>query len=40
MKHMDAPAVHQFEADKDAGKEAVKKYGTGKKEGEAPVKEL
>jgi len=39
-KHMDDPRVHEFEADKTAGKENVRKYGSGKKEGEAPVKDL
>ncbi|KAI9675635.1 MAG: hypothetical protein M1817_001002 [Caeruleum heppii] len=36
-KHMDAPEVEEFVKDKGAGKEAVRKYGTGKEEGEAPV---
>ncbi|MCJ1288990.1 hypothetical protein MMC34_000521 [Xylographa carneopallida] len=39
-KHMDSPEVAQFEADKGAGKEAVKTYGSGGKEGQAPVKDL
>lgn len=38
MKHMDSPEVAQFEADKDAGKENVRKYGDGK--GDAPVKDF
>lgn len=38
MKHMDSPEVAQFEADKNAGKEHVRKYGDGK--GEAPEKNL
>ncbi|KAL2278410.1 hypothetical protein FJTKL_14505 [Diaporthe vaccinii] len=37
---MDSPEVKQFEADKDAGKEKRRTYGTGKKEGDAPVKDL
>jgi len=37
-KHMDDPRVKEFEADKNAGKEPVRKYGYGK--GEAPVKDL
>lgn len=39
-KHMDSPEVAAFEADKGAGKEAVRKYGTGKTEGDAPVKDF
>ena len=38
MKHMDSPEVAEFIADKDAGKEHVRKYGNGT--GEAPTKEL
>jgi hypothetical protein len=37
-KHMDSPEVAQFEADKTAGKEPVRKYGDGK--GEALEKNL
>lgn len=37
---MDSPEVKQFEADKDAGKEKKRTYGTGSKEGDAPVKDL
>ncbi|KAK7734089.1 hypothetical protein SLS63_004374 [Diaporthe eres] len=37
---MDSPEVKQFEADKDAGKEKRRTYGTGKEEGDAPVKDL
>lgn len=37
-KHMDSPEVAAFEADRGAGKEAPRTYGTGKKEGNAPVK--
>ena len=40
VKHMDSEEVKAFEADKDAGKEAVRKYGSGAAEGNAPVKEL
>ncbi|KAL1876463.1 hypothetical protein Daus18300_002707 [Diaporthe australafricana] len=38
VKLMDSPEVKQFEADKDAGKEKRREYGTG--EGNAPVKDL
>jgi hypothetical protein len=38
MKNMDSEEVKQFEADKDAGKEPVKKYGNGT--GDAPVKDF
>jgi hypothetical protein len=38
MKHMDSPEVKVFEADKNAAKEPVRKYGDGK--GEAPEKNL
>jgi hypothetical protein len=37
-KHMDSKEVAAFEADKDAGKEHVRKYGDGK--GDAPEKNL
>ena len=37
-KHMDSPEVEQFAADKGAGKEHVRKYGSGT--GEAPEKNL
>jgi len=40
VKLMDSPEVKEFEKDKDAGKEEKRKYGTGKKEGDAPVKDL
>ncbi|KAI9758922.1 MAG: hypothetical protein M4579_002733 [Chaenotheca gracillima] len=40
MKHMDSPEVTQFEADKGANKEHVRKYGSGAAEGDAPVKDL
>ena len=40
VKHMDSEDVKAFEADKGAGKEEVKVYGSGKPEGQAPVKEL
>jgi hypothetical protein len=35
---MDSPEVEQFAADKGAGKEPVRKYGSGT--GEAPEKNL
>lgn len=37
-KHMDSPEVEAFIADKDAGKEHVRKYGDGT--GDAPTKEV
>lgn len=37
---MDSDEVREFEADKGAAKEAVKSYGTGAKEGNAPVQNL
>lgn len=40
MKHMDSPEVALFEADKGAGKNAIKTYGSGAAEGDAPVKDL
>lgn len=40
MKHMDSDEVKEFEADKGAAKEAVGKYGSGAKEGDAPVQNL
>jgi len=36
MKYMDSPEVKEFEADKGAGKEHVRTYGTGTEEGNAP----
>ena len=36
VKYMDAPELKEFEADKGAGKEHVRKYGTGTEEGDAP----
>lgn len=38
MKHMDSPEVKAFEKDKGAGKEEVRRHGSGS--GNAPVKEL
>ena len=37
---MSSPEVKEFEADKGAGKEAPKKYGSGGKDGQAPMKDL
>lgn len=37
-KHMDSKEVESFVADKDASKNDVKKYGSGKAEGDAPKK--
>ena len=39
VKLMDSPEVKAFEADKGAGKEHVRTYGTGTEEGDAPKKE-
>ena len=40
MKNMDSNEVAAFEEDKSAGAENVKSYGSGKSDGQAPVKEL
>ena len=40
IKHMDSEEVKLFEADKGAGKEHVRKYGSGAAEGQAPTKDL
>ena len=37
---LDDPRLKEFEADKAAGKESVRKYGSGKTEGDAPVKDF
>ncbi|KAI9849812.1 MAG: hypothetical protein M1837_000025 [Sclerophora amabilis] len=39
-KHMSSPEVAMFEADKGAGKEHVRKYGSGAADGNAPVKDM
>lgn len=39
-KNMDSKEVEQFAADKGAGKEHVRKYGCGGKDGDAPVKDF
>lgn len=39
-KKMDEPLLKEFEADKDAGKEEKRTYGSGGKKGDAPVKDL
>jgi hypothetical protein len=39
-KHMDSPEVAEFEADKHAAKEPVRKYGTGTEEGQAPKEDF
>lgn len=39
-KHMDAPELKEFEADRDAAKEHVRKYGTGTEEGDAPKQDF
>ena len=40
MKIMDIPELKEFEADKGAGKEYVRQYGSGTAEAQAPTKEL
>jgi len=40
MKHMDSEEVQYFYKDKDAGKEHVRKYGTGKEDGDAPKQDF
>ncbi|KAK4997846.1 hypothetical protein LTR66_002806 [Elasticomyces elasticus] len=40
MKHMDSKEVEYFAKGKDAAKEAVKKYGSGGEEGNAPKKDF
>ena len=37
---MDSPEVLEFKADEGAGKEHVRKYGSGAAEGNAPTKDL
>jgi hypothetical protein len=39
-KHLDDPRLKEFETDKSAGKENVRKYGSGEQESDAPVKDL
>ncbi|KAH7919103.1 hypothetical protein BV22DRAFT_1134086 [Leucogyrophana mollusca] len=38
MKYMDSPEVEEFKADEKAGKEDVRRYGSGTEEGNAPKK--
>lgn len=40
VKHMDAPELKEFEEHKSANKEEVRRYGTGKEEGNAPTKDF
>ncbi|CAN9095178.1 hypothetical protein CUC08_Gglean004910 [Alternaria sp. MG1] len=40
VKHMDTPELKEFEQDKGANKEHVRKYGSGKEEGNAPKKDF
>ncbi|KAH6872205.1 hypothetical protein BKA58DRAFT_313557 [Alternaria rosae] len=40
VKHMSAPELKEFEADKGANKEHVRKYGSGKEEGDAPKRDF
>jgi len=39
-KHMSSPEVAEFEADKNAAKEHVRKHGTGTEEGNAPKEDF
>ena len=39
-KYMDSPEVKAFEADRNAKKEEVRKYGSGDAQGSAPQKDL
>jgi len=40
MKLMSSEDVKYFEKDKDAGKEHVRKYGSGKEDGNAPKQDF
>ncbi|KAF2266461.1 hypothetical protein CC78DRAFT_614981 [Lojkania enalia] len=40
VKYLDAPELKEFEADKGAAKEHVRKYGTGTEEGGAPKQDF
>ncbi|KAG9191523.1 hypothetical protein G6011_10257 [Alternaria panax] len=40
VKHMDTPELEEFEQDKGANKEHVRRYGSGKEEGNAPKKDF
>ncbi|RYN32391.1 hypothetical protein AA0117_g4502 [Alternaria alternata] len=40
VKHMDTPELKEFEQDKGANKEHVRKYGSGREEGNAPKKDF
>jgi hypothetical protein len=40
VKHMDAPELKEFEADREAAKEHVRTYGTGEEEGNAPKRDF
>ncbi|KAK3209105.1 hypothetical protein GRF29_69g809247 [Pseudopithomyces chartarum] len=40
VKHMDTPELKEFEQDRTAAKEHVRKYGTGTEEGEAPKRDF
>lgn len=40
VKHMDTPELKEFEQDRTAAKEHVRKYGTGTEEGQAPKKDF
>lgn len=39
-KHMDSEEVAMFKGDANANKEPVRKYGSGGKDGQAPVKDF
>ena len=40
MKHMDNPEVAEFKADEGAAKTSVNTYGSGGKDGQAPVRDI
>jgi len=40
VKYMDAPELKEFEADRNAGKEQVRKYASGKEDGYAPKRDF
>ena len=40
MKHMDSPEVAEFKTDEGAVKTAVHTYGSGGKDGQAPVRDI
>lgn len=40
VQYLDMPELKEFEADKNAAKEHVRKYGTGKEKGNAPKRDF